>query len=122
MKDLFRLDGKVAVVTGSSKGIGKAIAEAMAAHGAKVVISSRKSDACETVAAAINADGGIATAIPCNISYREQLQQLVDQTRATWGQIDVLVCNAAVNPYYGPGLDIEDRAFEKIMTCNIQSK
>jgi len=122
---LFDLSGKVAVITGSTKGIGKAIAHRMAEQGAKVVISSRKADACEAVAAEINAEFGngseVATPIPCNISYKEQLQNLVDQTNDKWGQIDVLVCNAAVNPYFGPSIDCPDDAFEKIMHCNVQS-
>jgi NAD(P)-dependent dehydrogenase (short-subunit alcohol dehydrogenase family) len=122
---LFDLSGKVAVITGSTKGIGKAIAFRMAEHGAKVVISSRKADACEAVAAEINEAHGkgaeVAIPIPANISYKEQLESLVDQTRAKWGQIDVLVCNAAVNPYFGPSIDCPDDAFEKIMHCNVQS-
>ena len=123
--DLFDLTGKVAVVTGSSKGIGRSIATALAEHGARVVISSRKPDPCAEVAADINArcDGnaGEAIAIPANIGHKDQLQNLVDQTRATWGQIDVLVCNAAINPYYGPAKDISDEAFDKIMASNIKS-
>ncbi|MCG8689824.1 MAG: SDR family oxidoreductase, partial [Minwuiales bacterium] len=104
-----------------TKGIGKAIAEAYAAHGAKVVASSRKEDACAEVAGAIAAAGGEAIPVACNISYKEQLQNLMDRTRAEWGQIDVLVCNAAVNPHFGSSLEIPDSAFEKVMTCNIES-
>jgi NAD(P)-dependent dehydrogenase (short-subunit alcohol dehydrogenase family) len=122
---LFDMTGKVVVVTGSSKGIGKAIASAMAEHGAKVVISSRKSDVCDAVAAEINsncADGpGEAVAIPANIGSKEALQTLVDETLAKWGQIDVLVCNAAINPYYGPSKDIPDSAFDKILASNVKS-
>lgn len=121
MQNLFDLTGKVAIVTGSTKGIGKAIAAAFAAHGAKVVISSRKADACDQVASEIAAAGGEVIAIPCNVSHKDQLQNLVDQTRAAWGQIDILVCNAAVNPYYGSSLDIPDDAFEKVMGVNIQA-
>ena len=121
MKDMFDLTGKVAVVTGSTKGIGKAIAEAFAEFGAKVVVSSRKADACDRVAGEINGAGGHAIAVPCNISHKDQLQNLIDQTRAQWGQIDILVCNAAVNPHFGAALDIPDSAFEKVMTCNIES-
>lgn len=123
--ELFDLTGKVAVVTGSSKGIGRSIASAMAAHGARVVISSRKAEACEAVAAEINtacADGpGEALSIPAHIGKKEQLENLVAQTREAWGQIDILVCNAAVNPYYGPSKDIPDSAFDKIMDSNVKS-
>lgn len=121
MQNLFDLTGKVAVITGATKGIGKAIAEAYSAHGAKVVVSSRKEDACAEVAGAIVAAGGEAIPVACNISYKEQLQNLMDRTRAEWGRIDVLVCNAAVNPHFGSSLEIPDSAFEKVMTCNIQS-
>ncbi len=118
---LFDMTGKVAVITGSSRGIGKAIAEEMAVHGAKVVISSRKADACQEVADAINAKHGAGTAIvvPANISSKESLQNLVDETRAAFGKIDVLICNAASNPYYGPMAGITDEQFNKILTNNI---
>jgi NAD(P)-dependent dehydrogenase (short-subunit alcohol dehydrogenase family) len=121
MSPLFDLNGAVAVVTGATRGIGRAIAVALAQHGAKVVISSRKSDACERVAAEITADGGTAIPVPCNISYKEQLQALVDRTLEAWGRIDVLVCNAAVNPFFGTTQSIPDDAFDKIMSCNIRS-
>lgn len=118
---LFDMTGKVALITGSSRGIGKAIAAEMAVHGAKVVISSRKIDVCEAVAAELNArhGAGTAIAIAANISSKESLQSLVDQTRAAFGQIDALVCNAASNPYYGPMADISDDQFNKILTNNI---
>src|SRR3954463_136671 len=117
---LFDLTGKVAVITGSSRGIGRAIAEQMAAHGAKVVISSRKAGPCEEVAAIINARSpGHAIAVPANISSKDDLQRLMDETRKAFGQIDVLVCNAASNPFYGSQLDISDDAFGKILTNNI---
>lgn len=119
--DLFRLDDKVAVVTGSSRGIGRATAEAMAAQGARVVISSRKADACEETAKAIRDEGGEAIAVPCNISDRAQLQGLVDATLAQWGRIDILVCNAAVNPYFGPLSGLPDEAYEKTMNANVRS-
>ena len=119
---LFDLTGKTAVITGSTKGIGKAIAYRMAQHGANVVVSSRKADACDEVTAEINAAfPGTAIAIPCNIGYKEQLQALVDKTVAHYGQIDVLVCNAAINPYAGPMAGIPDDAFDKIMGSNIRS-
>lgn len=122
MGELFDLTGKVAIVTGSTKGIGKAIAERLAEHGAKVVISSRKAGPCEEVAAAINArSAGHAIAIPANISSKDDLQRLMDETRKAFGKIDILVCNAAVNPYYGPLLDISDEAFDKIMGSNVKS-
>ncbi|URW76537.1 SDR family oxidoreductase [Sphingomonas donggukensis] len=123
MKNLFDLTGKVAIVTGSSKGIGKASAEALAEHGAKVVISSRKQEPCDEVAAAINAEHGDGTAIAvaANISDKDGLQSLVDRSRAAFGWIDVLVCNAASNPYYGPMAGIEDAQFRKVLDNNILS-
>lgn len=118
---LFDLSGKVALITGSTKGIGKAIAERMAEAGAKVVISSRNQDACDEVAAAIQANGGDALPLACNINYKEQLQALVDKTLAHYGKIDVLVINAALNPFYGKSQDIPDEAFDKIMNSNVGS-
>lgn len=121
MSELFDLCGKVAVVTGSTKGIGLAIAEAMAAHGARVVISSRKAPACDAVAARLRADGWEAIAIPCNVSHKDQLQRLVEETRKQWGAIDILVANAGVNPFFGSSLEIPDSAFEKILDVNVKS-
>ena len=120
---LFSLTGKVAVITGSSKGIGKAIAERMAEQGAKVVISSRKQVPCDDVAAALNAKHGAGTAIAvaANISSKEQLKNLVDVANEKFGKVDVLVCNAASNPYYGPMAGIEDDQFRKILDNNILS-
>ncbi len=118
---LFDLTGKVAIVTGSSRGIGRAIAEALAEQGAKVVISSRKAEACAEVADALNARHGAGTAIvvPASISSKEELQRLVDETRAQLGRIDILVCNAASNPYYGPMAGITDEQFRKILDNNV---
>ena len=121
MSELFGLKGKVALITGSSRGIGRAIAERMAEAGARVVISSRKQEACDEVVSAIRAAGGEAIAIPCNISYKEELEKLVARTTEAFGQIDILVCNAAVNPFYGTTQEIPDSAFEKILDCNIRS-
>jgi len=120
---LFDLTGKVAIVTGSSRGIGKASAEALASHGAKVVISSRKQDACDEVAAEINArhGEGTALAVAASISDKEALKHLVDETRRAFGRVDVLVCNAASNPYYGPLEGIADDQFRKILDNNILS-
>ena len=121
MSGLFDLTGKVAIITGSSRGIGRAIAEALAEQGAKVVISSRKQDACEEVAAAINAahGEGRAIAVAASISSKQALQELVDATRAAFGRIDILVCNAASNPYYGPMAGISDDQFRKILDNNV---
>ena len=125
MSGLFDLTGKVALITGSSKGIGRAIAEEMARHGAQVVISSRKGDICQEVADGINAElegqPGGAVAIPAHIGHKEELQRLVDETCAQLGKIDILVCNAAVNPFYGSMADLPDDAFDKILSVNIQS-
>jgi NAD(P)-dependent dehydrogenase (short-subunit alcohol dehydrogenase family) len=121
MSSLFDLTGKVAVVTGSSKGIGCAIVERMAEHGAKVVVSSRKADVCEAVAAGIRGRGGEAAVIPCHIARKEELQKLVDQTTALWGGIDIMVSNAAVNPYLGPAAGASDEVYERVMGANVRS-
>jgi NAD(P)-dependent dehydrogenase (short-subunit alcohol dehydrogenase family) len=121
MPSLFDLTSKVAIVTGSSRGIGRAIAERFAEHGAKVVISSRNLEDCEEVVRTIRNKGGEARAQACNISSKDELQSLVDSTRAEWGAIDVLVCNAAVNPHFGPSHTITDEAFDKIMESNVRS-
>tara|TARA_R110002124_G_scaffold61962_4_gene169553 strand:- start:71730 stop:72512 length:783 start_codon:yes stop_codon:yes gene_type:complete len=120
---MFDLTGKIALITGSSRGIGKAIAEAYARQGAKVIITSRKLDACEAVAAQINEENydapGEAMAIACNVSDMGQLTSLVDRIKEEWGRIDILVCNAAVNPYHGPMSGIDDGAWEKILQVNV---
>ena len=120
-KNLFDLSGQVAIITCSSRGIGRAIAERMAEHGARVVISSRKLQACEEVVQAINAKHGAgrAVAIAANISSKDDLAQLVQQTQQQLGPVDVLVCNAASNPYYGPQAGITDEQFRKILDNNI---
>ncbi|HEY0053136.1 MAG TPA: SDR family NAD(P)-dependent oxidoreductase, partial [Caulobacteraceae bacterium] len=121
--ELFDLTGKTAVITGSSRGIGKAIAERLAEHGARVVISSRKAAPCEEVAQAINArfGEGRALAVPANIASKEDLRRLVDETEAAFGPVDILVCNAASNPYAGPMGGISDEQFEKILQNNVIS-
>jgi NAD(P)-dependent dehydrogenase (short-subunit alcohol dehydrogenase family) len=121
--ELFDLTDRSAVITGSSRGIGRAIAFRMAEHGARVVISSRKAEACEETAGEINAHygKGRAIAVPANIASKDELQRLVDTTRAEFGQIDVLVCNAASNPYAGPMAGISDDQFWKILQNNVIS-
>jgi len=120
---LFDLSGQAAIVTGSSRGIGRAIAERLAEHGARVVVSSRKQDACEEAAAAINKRYGAdrAIAVAANISSKEALRNLVDRAQAAFGRIDTLVCNAASNPYYGPMADMSDEQFHKILGNNVIS-
>jgi len=117
----FDLGGRTAIVTGSSRGIGRAIAEALAHAGAKVVVSSRKANACETVVAAIKKDGGSAISVPCNVGHKDQLAALVAETRRQFGAIDILVCNAAVNPYFGPLAEISDEAYDRTMDSNVRS-
>jgi NAD(P)-dependent dehydrogenase (short-subunit alcohol dehydrogenase family) len=118
---LFDLTDKVAVITGSSRGIGKAIAERLAEHGAKVAISSRKPGPCEEVARSIEAarGKGRAIAVPANISSKEELSRLIASTNAAFGRVDILVCNAASNPYYGPLGGISDDQFRKILENNV---
>jgi NAD(P)-dependent dehydrogenase (short-subunit alcohol dehydrogenase family) len=118
---LFDLTGKVAVVTGSSRGIGKAIVERFAEHGAKVVVSSRKIEPCRAVADALNAKygAGTALAVAANISSKADLASLVAAANEAFGRIDIVVCNAASNPYYGPMAGIGDDQFRKILESNI---
>ena len=118
---LFNLTGRVAIVTGSSRGIGRAIAERLAEHGASVVISSRKAEACAETASAINRalQRDAAKPIAANISSKEELQHLVDETISAFGRIDILICNAASNPYYGAMAGISDVQFRKILDNNV---
>src|SRR3954453_20525322 len=118
---LFDMSGKVAVITGSSRGTGRAIAQRMAEHGARVGISSRKQQICDEVAKAINDKAGkqVALAVAANISTKDDLKNLVEETNRVFGRIDTLVCNAASNPYYGPQADISDDQFRKILDNNI---
>ena len=117
----FDLTNKVAIITGSSRGIGRSIAETMAGLGARVVVSSRRAEGCESVAAAIRDRGGEATVIPCNVSRKNEVEALVAGTLAHYGRIDILVCNAAVNPVFGPLAQLSDEAFDKIMGANVKS-
>ncbi|MDB5874538.1 MAG: family NAD(P)-dependent oxidoreductase [Ramlibacter sp.] len=118
---LFDLTGKVAIVTGATRGIGRSIAEQLAAAGARVVVSSRTAAACDEVAQAIRANGGQATGVAANISKKPDLEELVRKTMAEWGRVDVLVANAATNPYYGPLAGASDEVFDKVMRNNVQS-
>ncbi|MDA0360180.1 MAG: SDR family oxidoreductase [Proteobacteria bacterium] len=120
-KSFFRLDNKVAIITGASRGIGRSIAIAYARYGAKVIVSSRKIDACEEVVDEIRSLGGEATATVANISDKSSLEELVRFSVTTYGGIDILVCNAASNPFYGELKDIPDEVFEKILKNNILS-
>jgi NAD(P)-dependent dehydrogenase (short-subunit alcohol dehydrogenase family) len=118
---LFNLEGKVGLVTGSTRGIGKSIAQELARAGARVCISSRKAEACEQARAELENDGFEVMAQPCNVSCKEDLQALVEATRRKWGAIDIVVSNAATNPYYGPLTGISDEAFDKIIHNNVKS-
>ena len=115
------MTGKVALVTGSTRGIGRSIAEELARAGARVSVSSRKAEACQEAKKALQDQGFDVMAQPCNVARKEELQALVDATRKQWGQIDIVVANAASNPYYGPLTGIADDAFDKIMHNNVKS-
>lgn len=121
MHPLFDLNGKVALVTGATRGIGKSIAEELARAGARVAICSRKADACEQTRREFERSGFQVLARPCNVSRKEDLQTFVDDARDKWGGIDIVVANAASNPYYGPLTGISDDAFDKIIANNLKS-
>jgi len=124
MSDLFDLSDKVAIITGSSRGLGFASALRMAEHGAKVVVSGRKADACEAAAAEINKSAkgtGQAIAIACNIGRKAEVENLVQRTLSQWGRIDIVMANAAIHPWVGSVLDLPDETFAKFMQVNLQS-
>ena len=121
MQSLFDLKGKIALVTGATRGIGKSIAEELARAGAKVAICSRKAEACEQTEQELRGLGLDVFAKPCNVSRKDDLQALVDTTREKWGAVDIVVANAATNPYYGPITGISDDAFDKILANNVKS-
>jgi NAD(P)-dependent dehydrogenase (short-subunit alcohol dehydrogenase family) len=120
IQPLFQLDGKVALVTGASKGIGEAMARGLAEFGARVVVSSRKQEAVDAVAEALKADGLEATGIAANMSSIEDIHALVDKTQEAYGGIDIIINNAAVNPVFGSIQDTDERAFDKIIDVNLK--
>lgn len=120
IQSMFNLDGKVAIVTGASKGIGEAIARALGQAGAKVVVSSRKQEAVDALCASLRIEGIDATAIAANVGKGEDLQSLVQGTIAQYGGVDILINNAAANPVFGPAEDTETWAFDKIMDVNVK--
>jgi len=117
---LFDLEGKVAFVSGASRGIGEAIAKLLAQQGAHVIVSSRKIDGCQAVADAINTAGGKATATACHIGELEQIQNVFAQIREQFGRLDILVNNAATNPQFCHILDTDASAFQKTVDVNIR--
>lgn len=117
---MFALTGKVAIVTGSTRGIGRAIVQAFAEAGAKVVVSSRKQEACDAVARELGEAGHEALAVACHAGRSEELAALVARTKEHFGRLDVLVCNAAINPVYGPLEEMTDEAFDKILQTNLR--
>jgi NAD(P)-dependent dehydrogenase (short-subunit alcohol dehydrogenase family) len=116
----FRLDGRVALVTGASKGIGEAIARALAECGARVVVSSRRQEAVDEVAHAIAQDGGEAIGVACNVGRLDEARALVARAIAHWGGVDVVVNNAATNPTFGPVAEQDEAVFDKIMAVNVK--
>jgi NAD(P)-dependent dehydrogenase (short-subunit alcohol dehydrogenase family) len=118
---LFSLEGKVALVTGGTRGIGRSIAEELGRAGAKVALCSRKQEACDEARSDLAGKGIEVLAQACNVSRKDDLQALVEETRAKWGGIDIVVSNAAANPYFGPLTGIPDEAFDKIWTNNVKS-
>ncbi|WP_394777846.1 SDR family oxidoreductase [Undibacterium sp.] len=120
MKDLFDLSGKVALVTGASRGIGESVAKLLAARGALVIVSSRKAEACEAVVAAIREAGGKAEARACHIGEMAQIDALMAGIADTHGRLDILVNNAATNPHFGSILETDVSAFQKTVDVNIR--
>ncbi len=120
IRPLFQLDGKVALVTGASKGIGEAMARGLAEFGARVVVSSRKQEAVDAVARAFKSDGLEATAIAANMGNIEDIHALVEQTQNAYGGIDIIINNAAVNPVFGPIENTDESAFDKIIDVNLK--
>ncbi len=117
----FDLTGKVAIITGASKGIGKAIARGLAEQGASVVISSRKQEAVDAVAAEFTADGLSAAGIACHVGDESQLDKLVAETTERFGGIDILINNAATNPVFGPLDQMTGEVFDKVMNVNVRA-
>ena len=120
IRNLFELDGKIALITGASKGIGEAMARGLAEFGAKVVVSSRKADAVEAVAESFKADGLEASGIAANMGRAEDIAALVDKVVGVYGGLDILINNAATNPVYGPIQQTDERAFDKIIDVNLK--
>ncbi len=121
IQPLFDLSNKVAIITGSSKGIGKSIAKGLAEHGASVIISSRSQEAVDEVAEEFKKEGLEATGIACHIGKADQRENLVQKTIEQYGGVDILVNNAAINPIYGPLEDAEEGVFDKIMDVNVKA-
>jgi len=120
--DIFSLAGKVAVVTGSTRGIGRAIVGEMARAGAKVVVSSRKEDACAKTVVELQAEGHDAIAVPCNVGYKDQCEKLIQTALTAWGRVDTLVLNAAINPHFGPMQEMDDEVFDKMISTNVKAQ